>query len=475
MFSELYTYNNLNELTSFERGTLTSPLDAISGTPTASQSWDLDALGNFTSVTTNGTTVDNTANQQNEYTALGSATPTYDANGNMTTDETGQQYVYDAWNRLVAVKDSSGDVEASYSYDGLGRRVTETHGDTTTDLYFSAAGQVLEEQVGGVTQARNVWSPVYVNALVLRDQSSEGDGDLDQRLYVMQDANWNVTGLVDTTGAVVERYVYSPYGVATVLAPDWSARGSSDYRWLYLFQGGRYDAATGDYIFNARDYRPTTGQWLERDPLGEEAGDVNIGRFVGNDPMNATDPTGLKVIVRMSPVQTSDSGKGGVTVGKHASVFIIVGDKVIKYDGSGLTSVDADGRPIPTRVVLDKLPDLGAEEVDYAVNTDWETAEQELKALEYAFDHIWQLPYESNGPNSNTYAHALLTISHMRLAPIPLEVAGAWGIDRSRSPRGSVVWTPAHTIYWDMPWDAIGWKASGYGPCMKGAPEPKGK
>ncbi len=227
VFSELYTYNNLNELTSFERGTLTSPLDAISGTPTASQSWDLDALGNFTSVTTNGTTVDNTANQQNEYTALGSATPTYDANGNMTTDETGQQYVYDAWNRLVAVKDSSGDVEASYSYDGLGRRVTETHGDTTTALYFSSAGQVLEEQVGGVTQARNVWSPVYVNALILRDQSSEGDGTLDQRLYVMQDANWNVTGLVNTSGAVVERYVYSPYGVATVLAPDWSARGAA--------------------------------------------------------------------------------------------------------------------------------------------------------------------------------------------------------------------------------------------------------
>ncbi len=292
VFSELYTYNNLNELTSFERGTLTSPVDGISGTPTASQSWDLDALGNFTSVTTNGTTVDNTANQQNEYTALGSATPTYDANGNMTTDETGQQYVYDAWNRLVAVKDSSGDVEASYSYDGLGRRVTETHGDTTTALYFSSAGQVLEEQVGGVTQARNVWSPVYVNALILRDQSSEGDGTLDQRLYVMQDANWNVTGLVNTSGTVVERYVYSPYGVATVLAPDWSARGSSDYSWMYMFQGGRYDAATGNYKFNARDYRPTMGQWLERDPLGLAAHDLNIGRFVADSPTNYFDPSG---------------------------------------------------------------------------------------------------------------------------------------------------------------------------------------
>ena len=60
-------------------------------------------------------------------------------------------------------------------------RITETYGSTTTDLYYSSQGQVLEEQVNGVTQARNVWSPVYVNAMVLRDQSSQGNGVLDQR------------------------------------------------------------------------------------------------------------------------------------------------------------------------------------------------------------------------------------------------------------------------------------------------------
>src|SRR6516164_9750166 len=93
-------------------------------------------------------------------------------NGNLTKDELGQKYVYDAWNRLVTVKDSTGATIAAYTYDGVGRRITETSSGTTTKLYFSAAGQVLEEQVGSATQARNVWSPVYVNALVLRDQSS---------------------------------------------------------------------------------------------------------------------------------------------------------------------------------------------------------------------------------------------------------------------------------------------------------------
>ncbi len=208
----------------------------------------------------------------------------------MTTDETGQRYVYDAWNRLVEVKDSSGDVEASYSYDGLGRRITDTASGTTTDLYFSSQGQALEEYVSGSATERYVWSPVYVNALVLRDTLS--DGSISQRLYVLQDANWNVTALVNTSGSVVERYMYSPYGVVTVIAPDWSTRESSDYGWLYLFQGGRYDSATGDYQFDARAYRPTTGQWMQEDPLMFQAGDADLRRYVKNDPTNATDPGG---------------------------------------------------------------------------------------------------------------------------------------------------------------------------------------
>ena len=37
------------------------------------------------------------------------------------------------------------------------------------------------------------------------------------RLYAQQDANYDTTALVNTSGTVVERYTYSPYGVVTVL------------------------------------------------------------------------------------------------------------------------------------------------------------------------------------------------------------------------------------------------------------------
>jgi YD repeat-containing protein len=195
--SELYAYDNLHQLTSFQRGTLNSTHNGLVGSASRSQSWSPDALGNFNSVTTNGTAQTRTANQQNEITSIsGSGTISYDANGNLTADGSGNTYVYDAWNRLVAVK-NGGTTLAAYGYNGLGERITETHGSTTTDLYYSADWQVLEERVGGVVQARNVWSPVYVDALILRDQSSQHNGVLDQRLYAVQDADWNVVALVD--------------------------------------------------------------------------------------------------------------------------------------------------------------------------------------------------------------------------------------------------------------------------------------
>lgn len=65
-----------------------------------------------------------------------------------------------------------------------------------------------------------------------------------QRLYVQQDANFNVTSLTDDSGVVVERYVYDPYGKQTVLEANWSvdADGQSDFAFRHGHQGGKYDA-----------------------------------------------------------------------------------------------------------------------------------------------------------------------------------------------------------------------------------------
>jgi hypothetical protein len=151
-FSELYHengssngYDLLNQLTDWQRGTLNSTKDSITGTPSRTLEWDFDALGNFESQSTNGTPESRTHNKQNQVTGVGSATLTFDANGNMTTDEAGKIYVYDAWNRLVEVKSGSTTL-ASYKVDALSRRIQETVNSVTTNLYYSTNWQVLEER-----------------------------------------------------------------------------------------------------------------------------------------------------------------------------------------------------------------------------------------------------------------------------------------------------------------------------------------
>jgi uncharacterized protein RhaS with RHS repeats len=40
-------------------------------------------------------------------------------------------------------------------------------------------------------------------------------------------------------------------------------------------------------------FSPTLGRWLEEDPIGFEAGDSNLYRYVENNPTNRVDPSGL--------------------------------------------------------------------------------------------------------------------------------------------------------------------------------------
>src|SRR5262245_34041006 len=220
-FDELYHANgasngndNFNQITDFRRGALSDAnSDGVPDTVTTSsrtQNWNFDGLGNWSTLTTNGTAQNRSHNQQNEITSItGLTTPTYDSNGNMTGNETGLSFVFDAWNRLVQGKNGSTTL-VSYGVDGLGRRISETV--EGRDFYYSDQWQVLEERVSGTTKVQYVWSPVYVDAMILRDRDADGSGGngLEERLYAIQDANWNVSSVMNPAGNVQERYVYDP-------------------------------------------------------------------------------------------------------------------------------------------------------------------------------------------------------------------------------------------------------------------------
>jgi len=153
-----------------------------------------------------------------------------------------------------------------------------------TDYYYSAGWQVLEERfaenqadpdtVASDPRYQYVWGMRYVHAPVLRDEDTDADGDCtddagSERLYYTQDANFNVTALVETDGTVAERYTYDPYGTRTIHDDDWSDEVSwaNSEKNEILFTGHRLDAETGLYYCLARHYHPALGRWLQRDPF----------------------------------------------------------------------------------------------------------------------------------------------------------------------------------------------------------------
>jgi RHS repeat-associated protein len=340
-------YDALNQMQAYSRGVLTA---SISGgtvdtvqTPTDSQAFTQDAVGNLSIVKTNGVSEYRSSNAENETTAVGVNALGYDNAGNLTSPA-GQTQVYDAWHRLVRVNNSSnGALIAQYAYDGLGRRMVQIDvgatGAVRSDLYYSSTGQVVEERNNdGVPQAQYVWSPVGSNLLVARDYSTQRNGVLKDtdRLYAQQDANGNVTSLVNTLGQVVERYAYEPFGQVTVLTPSWTALTASTINWQYLYQGGRYDAAAGLYAFGARDYSPSLMRWIEQDPIGFAVGDDNLYRFVGNNPSDFVDPTGLGPEDARIPVpRLTYQCIGGVGTGRSRAAM--------EEDGRVLSSIITRG------------------------------------------------------------------------------------------------------------------------------------
>ena len=306
-------YDALNRMVSFTRGTLTasgSTLDTVTtanqdtNLPQHTETWNLDALGNWTgssAIVIDGSQQNRTVDSRNRYTAVGSATVTSDNIGNIVQDETGLKYVYDIWNRVVKVENSSGGLLDTYTYDAFGRRITETpNGQTTKDLYFNTAGNVIEEQQSGTTTTQYVWGLGYTNSLVLRDDNSSSgsygktNSGLGRRLFVEQDADWNVTSLSDasTSGSAQERFVYDPYGRMQVVDKTNWTTSTDSFNWIYHFQGGRQDPISGLVHFGTpgRDYSTTLGRWTEPD-RGYIDG-ANVYQAERSSPVNAVDPSG---------------------------------------------------------------------------------------------------------------------------------------------------------------------------------------
>jgi len=290
--SDTYSYDSADRLTGWQQ--------YLGNNQIGSRTWTLDALGNDRSST------GGVYNLTNEETP-NAGSSVYDAAGNMTTLQSGDTAVYDAWNRLVKVTRASenGDETIStYAYDGVNRRIRESvetisqeppMGLQTVEDDYYAGQQVVETRgIANEVQHQYIWSPRYIDAPILRDTYSGGVIQPASRIFYLGDANYNVTAIVGKVNGnwqVVERYSYDPYGKLTVWTPNWSStRTGSQYGNTILYTGREYSFATGLYYNRARYYDPGLERFINRDPI---AADINLYAYCDDNPLDATDPLGL--------------------------------------------------------------------------------------------------------------------------------------------------------------------------------------
>jgi RHS repeat-associated protein len=271
----VYTYDAIGELT---HAVFTSNNPAV--VPNQDLQYSYDAAGNRTSAVVNGVTTLYVTNNLNQYTSVGSATYSYDADGNLIQVTDGgvtTTYAYDSENLLTGV--SAPGHTTTYQYDPFGDRVAATDNGQTT-RYLVEPG-ILGDVVGQFEGAGNLVAH-YTQGIGLTSRVDAAN----VAAYFNFDATGNTVALTGPTGGVLNRYAYTPFGTLLVrgetVANPFQAVG----------QFGVMAENNGLEFMRARYYQPTLGRFLQQDPLNV-AGDVNLYRYVGNNPITRVDPSGL--------------------------------------------------------------------------------------------------------------------------------------------------------------------------------------
>jgi len=233
----------------------------------------------------------------------------HDADGNLVADGL-WTYEWDAENRLsamqtaaAAVASGAPELRLEFTYDAQSRRIAKltlrreagAWATVAHRLYVYDGWNLLAEldalsdrqpvrlctwglDLSGTTQGAG-----GVGGLLFTREVAEGGGNQ----AVCFDGNGNVSALCDlATGQVTATYDYGPFG--DLLIADGPAAAAN----LFRFSTKYTDSESGSLYYGYRYYSPTTGRWLNRDPLGE-AGGVNVYRSCSNSPINQFDVLGL--------------------------------------------------------------------------------------------------------------------------------------------------------------------------------------
>jgi RHS repeat-associated protein len=206
------------------------------------------------------------ANRLTARTAAGvTASPTWDTNGNLTSDGV-RTYSWDARNRLSVITGV-----ANFGYDSFNRRQTETRGGTSTSFLYDD-WDVAQEQQGGSTPSADLLLGLGLDERFTRNGST-----------ILTDALGSTVALA-STGTIQTSYGYDPYGAVQVSGT------ASDNGFQFT---GRENDNTSLLYYRNRYYNPTWSRFISEDPIGLNGGDINLYRYVSDNPLLYRDPFGL--------------------------------------------------------------------------------------------------------------------------------------------------------------------------------------
>ena len=409
-----YEYDGLQQVTEWKRGNLSpSSGPPFSGVTSQKQGEDFtyDQTGNWLGDVSDTPTFtqSRTHNVSNQITSItgptGVVQPAYDKAGNMTVAPspaawaTGYAYKWDAWNRLVEIKQGT-TVIGSYAYDALTRRTRKTVGGVTRDIYYDRQWRSVEEREGSTVKVQHTWSPLDRWTLIRRKRSVSGT--LDESLFCLRDY-LDPVALANTSGNVVERYSYDAFGTVQIMDAAFAVRSSSAYDWEFLYHGEFRDKESELYNYGYRYLDTQLGRWLSRDPIGEDGGE-NLYAFLGNDPSNLIDKFGL--------------------LGKKCCVNSVS----LAYDGGGIT-------PLP------KDPITGKQNWIQSVELELRASYSDIypcccKCCRLVFNIMWDVDYgKSSKANPDNWPKGVVPeeVPHVGFLDVPLPKANEWHEDRSKT------------------------------------------
>ena len=251
-----------------------------------SQVFAYDANGNRSSLTEDAVlyTYSNLANTNQLLSTTGPQPKTYsyDLAGNVTGDGV-HTYGYDDRGRLIDVDAGA----ATYTYNGQGQRVSKTSGTTTLFAYGEVGELLGEYDASGTALQETVW---FNGARVaLLDGTST---------YYVHSDHLGTPRVISDGNTAIWRWESDPFG--STLPDEDPDNDGTTFTYNLRFPGQYYDAETGLHYNYYRTYDPSTGRYLESDPIGLAAG-LNTYAYVGNMPTTHVDPFGLEAWVNAFP------------------------------------------------------------------------------------------------------------------------------------------------------------------------------